>query len=265
LLSKRLISAAILIPIVIFFGYLGGYPLWVLVLAVGGLAGREYIKLLRAHNLSPSWLITLVIIVLYILMGPPVNLNLLMWGVPFVTLLALAVEVFHHNREGSLASWALAVAGGTYIGFPLSTVTMLRAANRGIYWLLLALLGTWICDTAAYFVGSRWGKHRFFPAISPRKSLEGAWAGIIAGSAVTIPYAMLVLHLPWWWALIAAFVLVLGATFGDLAESVIKRQVNVKDSGNLIPGHGGILDRIDSLLFVFPLVYLVGVLSGFIL
>jgi len=257
LLGKRLWSAAILIPIVVLMSYLGGYPLWIFVLAAGIMASCEYIKLLKTHALQPILGFTLLLVVLFILNSPPFNINLVEWGIPLITLISLAAEIHHQNREGSLPSWALAVAGGIYIGFPLSTVMKLRAFDQGLYWILLVFAGTWICDTAAYFVGSRWGKHRFYPAISPKKTLEGAIGGITFGSAVVILYAMFVLHLSWWWAVILAIALVLGATFGDLAESVIKRQMHVKDSSNLIPGHGGMLDRIDSLLYVFPLIYLI--------
>ncbi|MHB9034776.1 MAG: phosphatidate cytidylyltransferase, partial [Anaerolineae bacterium] len=250
-------SAAILIPIVLVFIYLGGYYLWIFVFFAALLAGYEYVKLARIQVQHTSWIVTLALISLFVLDSPPLNLNVVNWGVPLVTLAALAYEVGHHNRPGSLYSWALAVAGGIYIGFPVSTVTKLRAVDQGLLWILMVLLGTWICDTAAYLVGSHWGKHRFFPAISPKKSTEGAWAGIIVGIIAVIPWAILVLHLAWYWALAAAILIVIGATFGDLAESVIKRQLSVKDSGSLIPGHGGVLDRIDSLLYVFPLVFLV--------
>jgi len=264
LLGKRLLSAAVLIPIVVVAVYLGGYPLWAFILVAAILAGYEYVILVTNHKLNPSWLFTLSIIVLFILSSPPLELDLVGWGIPLITLIALAFEIRNKNREGSLYSWALAIAGGIYIGFPLSTVMKLRALDQGIYWILMTLAGTWICDSAAYFVGSYWGKHKFFPAISPKKSWEGVWAGIIVGSVVIIPFAILVLQLTWWWATIVALVIVLGATFGDLAESVIKRQMNVKDSGNLIPGHGGMLDRIDSLLYVFPLVFLVVNLIEFV-
>ncbi|MCE5258877.1 MAG: phosphatidate cytidylyltransferase [Chloroflexi bacterium] len=264
MLGKRLLSAVVLIPIVVAAVYLGGYPLWVFGLVVGFLAGYEYVKLLTNHKLNPSWLFTLSIIILFVLDSPPLELHMVSWGMPLITLAALAAEINHHNREGSLYSWALAIAGGIYIGFPIGTILKLRMFDQGLYWILIALAGTWICDSAAYFVGSRWGKRRFFPAISPKKTWEGAWAGIIVGSMSIIPFAILVLKLAWWWAAIAALVIVVASTFGDLAESVIKRQMNVKDSSNLIPGHGGVLDRIDSLLYVMPLVYLIASLVKYL-
>ncbi len=122
-------------------------------------------------------------------------------------------------------------------------------------WLAIALLGTWICDTGAYFVGRAWGKHRFFPQISPKKTLEGAIGGFVTGviAVALLGYGLVRLNIAV--GLILGVLIVLAATFGDLAESVIKRQVGVKDSGQIIPGHGGMLDRLDSLMFVTPLVY----------
>ena len=126
----------------------------------------------------------------------------------------------------------------------------------------LALLGTWITDTGAYFVGRTMGRHPFFPKISPKKTLEGAIGGWVAGvvTVMLLGAGWLDLSPPHGFAL--GTLLALGATFGDLAESVLKRQVDVKDSGNLIPGHGGMLDRIDSLLFVMPIVYYFTVALG---
>ncbi|MHB1356652.1 MAG: phosphatidate cytidylyltransferase, partial [Anaerolineae bacterium] len=237
------------------FVIIGGYPLWALVLLAAFLAGYEYVLLARRNALWPSFIFCFLLIALLVCDGQFPQWNLGSWGVPFVTLIALATEIRKNNAPGSLSSWALTIAGGIYIGYPIGTILRLRAMDQGLVWLILVLLGTWICDTGAYFVGVRWGKHKFFPMISPKKTWEGALGGLVAGMLAVIPFAMIVLHLSWWWSLIISVLIVLGATFGDLAESVIKRQLGAKDSSNLIPGHGGMLDRIDSLLFVFPLVY----------
>jgi phosphatidate cytidylyltransferase len=254
-LGKRLLSAAVLIPIVAVFVILGGYPLWGLVLLAALLAGYEYVMLARRNVLRPSFVFSFFLIILLVCDGQFPKLGLAGWGIPLITILALTSEIWKNNSPGSLYSWALVIAGGLYIGYPMGTMLRLRAMDQGLYWLVLALLGTWICDTGAYFVGVNWGKHRFFPMISPKKSWEGALGGLVAGMLAIITFAMVVLHLSWWWSLIISLMVVFGATFGDLAESVIKRQLGAKDSSNLIPGHGGMLDRVDSLLFVFPLVY----------
>jgi phosphatidate cytidylyltransferase len=131
----------------------------------------------------------------------------------------------------------------------------LRQLDDGLYWLMIALLCTWVCDTAAYAVGKLWGRHKFFPAVSPKKTWEGAVGGLIGGLLAAVGLGRWLVGLSVGWGLLLGLAIVGAATFGDLAESVIKRQVGVKDSGQLIPGHGGMLDRIDSLLFVVPVVY----------
>jgi phosphatidate cytidylyltransferase len=104
-------------------------------------------------------------------------------------------------------------------------------------------------------VGRTIGRHRFFPRISPKKTWEGAVGGLVFGVAAVVGLSYWLLAVGPAWGVALGLLLVLGATFGDLSESVLKRQVGVKDSGQLIPGHGGMLDRVDSLLFVVPLVY----------
>ncbi|MEE8346094.1 MAG: phosphatidate cytidylyltransferase, partial [Dehalococcoidia bacterium] len=145
--------------------------------------------------------------------------------------------------------------GLLYVGFLGSHLIFLRDAPNGSDWVLLVLLATFATDTAAYIVGRLIGRTKISPAISPGKTLEGSLGGLVAGAA-----AVLVLN----WALDAgagaeivllALLLPVFAQFGDLAESLIKRGGGVKDASRVIPGHGGFLDRLDSLLFTVPLVY----------
>lgn len=255
MLWQRVASAAVLIPVVGVAVYWGGIGLFVLIVLAGLLAGYEYVRLLRGHGLSPSYVLSLSLIALFLADAQWPRLELWRWGLALLPLAGLTVEVFRGNAPGSLSSWALTIAGGVYIGFSLSHFIRLRALNEGLYWLVLALLGTWICDSAAYCVGRSMGRHSFFPRISPRKTWEGAVAGLIFGVIAVVPLGCLMLGLGVMRALLLGLLLVLGATFGDLSESVIKRQVGVKDSSALIPGHGGMLDRVDSLLFVVPIVY----------
>jgi len=172
------------------------------------------------------------------------HFDLLRWGLLLISLVALAVQVFHDNVQGSLVSWALTVAGGIYIGFSISYFIKLRAMDRGMYWLILALLGTW-----------SFGKRKLAPKISPKKTWEGAIGGFVTGILSVVLLGHLLLDISMGYGFILGVFLVIAATLGDLAESVIKRQIGVKDSSTLIPGHGGVLDRIDSLLFVVPTVY----------
>ena len=255
MLSKRVASAVVLIPIVAIAVYYGGLWLFALLLVAGLLAGYEYVKMVRLQGSSTSWVLTLLLIFFFLADAQWPQLNLLRWGLLSVSLVALAVQVFHDNVPGSLASWALTVAGGIYIGFSLSYFIRLCAIEQGMYWLILALLGTWICDSGAYFVGRSFGKRKLAPKISPKKTWEGAIGGFVTGILAVVLLGYFMLDVSMGYGFILGVFVVAAATLGDLAESVIKRQVGVKDSGALIPGHGGMLDRIDSLLFVVPTVY----------
>ena len=151
--------------------------------------------------------------------------------------------------------WLWVIGGLMYVGFLGSHLVLLRDADNGRDWVLLALFATFATDTAAYFIGRAVGRTKITPSISPGKTLEGSLGGFAAGFGT-----VLILN----WALDAgagaeiiplAFLLPAVAEFGDLAESLIKRGAGVKDASQVVPGHGGLLDRLDSLLFTIPLVY----------
>lgn len=262
MLRTRIVSAAILIPIVGAAVYLGGLFYLGLVLLAALLAGWEYVGLVRHSGAAVSPVIALGLAALLILDAQFPTLHARWWAPQVAVLSALTAHVFRANGAGALAGWGLTVAGGGYLGYSFAQFVRLRAGPDGISWIALAFLGTWITDTGAYLVGRVVGRRPFFPRISPKKTWEGAIGGLVTGVAAVMGMGA------WWLGLSAPLglalgvLLALGATFGDLAESVLKRQVGVKDSGNLIPGHGGMLDRVDSLLFVVPIVYYFTVALG---
>jgi phosphatidate cytidylyltransferase len=161
----------------------------------------------------------------------------------------------------SFAGWALAVGGATYVGLCLGFwVALYRwqipdTHHLGLRLVALALAGAVIGDTAAYFVGSAIGRHPFFHAISPRKSLEGAIAGAVASVLVGALAGPWLIGISVWLGAGLGALMAIAAQGGDLVESAIKREAGVKDSGTLIPGHGGLLDRADSLVLLAPVVY----------
>ena len=165
------------------------------------------------------------------------------------------------RRDTWLQSWGWTVTGILYMGWMLGHYVMLRQLDHGRELVMLALFTTFACDTSAYFVGRAWGKHHMTPTISPHKTWEGA-AGGFAGAVAAALALHFLLNLGGW-SLPLSRLEVVGvgcligvmAQVGDLLESLLKRRAGVKDSGNLLPGHGGVLDRIDSLVFTGVIVY----------
>jgi phosphatidate cytidylyltransferase len=178
-----------------------------------------------------------------------------------LVLLVIAAMVAGLTRpdpiEGASARIGWLIAGPLYLGALLGVIGLLFLRERGGYWVLLAMLVTWLGDSAAYFVGRSIGRHKLYPIVSPNKSVEGAIAGLFGSMAGALLARFLFLpSLPLTSGLaVAAFAGALGQ-MGDLSESLIKRSCGVKDSGRIVPGHGGILDRIDALLFAGPVIWL---------
>jgi phosphatidate cytidylyltransferase len=171
-------------------------------------------------------------------------------------LIPLAWVTLRADPDTALQDWSWAVGGIMYVGLLGSTIVLLRELPNGRDWVYLTVFSTFAADTTAYFVGRAFGRQKLAPHISPGKTVEGTLGGF-AGAfamAVVLNYA---LGLRLEAALIVPLALLLPffAVLGDLAESIIKRGMQIKDSSHVIPGHGGALDRLDSLLFTFPLVY----------
>jgi phosphatidate cytidylyltransferase len=165
------------------------------------------------------------------------------------------------RRDTLLQSWAWTLTGILYMGWMLGYYVALRQLDHGRELVILAVFTTFACDTSAFFVGRAWGRHHMAPTISPHKTWEGAIGGFVG--AVAAALALRYLLSLGDWSLPLNYVEAIGvgcsigvvAQLGDLLESLLKRRAGVKDSGNLIPGHGGVLDRIDSLVFTGVIVY----------
>ncbi len=175
-----------------------------------------------------------------------------------VTLICMiSVPLFSHRPlEESLKDGAMAFFGMLYLGLTLGTLSMTRLLPQGEWLIFFLLLVTWASDTGAYYVGILYGRHRLAPRISPKKTVEGLVGGLIG--------AIIVGYIARWWflpelsgldCLVLAILLTFAGLWGDLAESAMKRSVGMKDSGGILPGHGGMLDRLDSLLFAAPAFY----------
>ncbi|MCU0489232.1 MAG: phosphatidate cytidylyltransferase, partial [Anaerolineales bacterium] len=178
---------------------------------------------------------------------------------------------YERGRDQAATDFAITIGGGLYIGFTGAYLILLRNLPEGMWWVLLALPAVWLADSGAYFVGRAYGRHKLNKRLSPKKSWEGYFGGIVLGTAGTalLALAWQALALRWPVALgsatritpfngaILGLVASLLTILGDLGESMIKRQFGAKDSGNLLPGHGGVFDRIDSWLWAGILSYFV--------
>lgn len=201
--------------------------------------------------------------------------RLAMGLVALAVFLPLISAARRKNLAAAVTDWALSVAGTLYLGVAVFAATQLRLmdgtisrnwlteidsslsiawhnAPRGLAWLLVVILCTWLADTAAYIVGSKIGKHKLSPVVSPNKTKEGFLGGLV-GAAITGVFTFWAFGLSphWGWGFLFGIIIACVALYGDLAESVLKRDAGVKDSSNLIPGHGGMLDRIDAMIFTF--------------
>jgi len=253
-LSHRVFSAIALIPIVAWVVYAGNW--WFLgALAIAGtLAGREFYHMMCQGGHQPAQAIGLPLLLLLLL-----DAHRPSWGIvrPAIVLTIILAFVWHLLQKGDATptvSWALTVMGGLYLGWFLGHFLLLRARPDGLAWTVVAFLATWISDSGAYFVGLTMGRHKLWPRISPKKSWEGSIGGLVTGVLGSMFVAWLA-GLPVGHGAAIGVLIPIITPFGDFAISMMKRQVNVKDSSTLIPGHGGMLDRLDSLLFAAVVVY----------
>jgi phosphatidate cytidylyltransferase len=151
--------------------------------------------------------------------------------------------------QHTLRDYAAAALVVIYLPLTCSfAVLLLRRPEDGQWWVLTFVLTVAMIDTFGYLIGRKLGRHKLAPGVSPKKTIEGLIASITGGLAAAIASAVFWLHIDWWWGVVIAAVLTLSAVFGDLAESMIKRDLGVKDMSSLLPGHGGVMDRLDSIL-----------------
>lgn len=248
---KRVITAIALVALalyLIFWAADWGFQL--AAVCIGLLCYWEYAGLVALHGI-PRPVVFGALAGLLILLFPDQMLR----GMALLVMLALIAAMRFPDPRNILPSVAGAFLGSFYTFLPWLFAIRLR--RESVHLLFCALALNWIGDTAAYYTGRAWGRHKLAPIVSPNKSWEGAIASVIASVAFGVLYlGYFMPRLPWWKVALLAIVGNVAGQFGDLAESAMKRGAGVKDSGNLLPGHGGMLDRVDSTLFALPTIYL---------
>lgn len=255
-LISRLLVGAIGLPLVLGLVWLGGWWLAVLVLVAALVAVHEFVLVARPlRPLAPAlYLGVAFAIVLAQTSGPAWMLG--GWLATFV--FAFAASALAKTRAPSTVAIGATVLGAGWIGFGLAHLLLLRDIHHhGRLLAFTVLLTVWAADTFAYFGGRLVGRHKLAPTLSPGKTWEGFVIGAIAGIFVSFValYDTRHTYLPVWKAIVLGVVVVLAAVVGDLFESMLKRDMQVKDTGRLLGGHGGIIDRVDALLFAGPAAY----------
>ncbi|MFH1560157.1 MAG: phosphatidate cytidylyltransferase [Chloroflexota bacterium] len=269
-MASRVISAIVGVPLVM-AAIWAGLP-WLSLLAafLASLGALEFYRMAERREVQPAVLPGIAWALSFIISG-----HMGGWLTPWMLLGGAVATLSWHQlrrlislpllvREGvasrgfndALVDWAYTAAGALYMGWTLSLVLVLRTEVKGLEWVLVVILGTFATDTGAFFTGRMLGRRPLAPRISPGKTWEGAIGGFLFGAGTVLALASwLDLPLsPWEGAILGALVGV-SAQVGDLVESMVKRASGVKDAGKLIPGHGGILDRLDSVVFVLVVVY----------
>lgn len=267
---QRLLTAAVLVPIALAAIFkLPGWAFFLLVAALLEWAAFEYVALGRVRSPRAPWSVLLALV--------PLVAAALAWGITpghrvdgfhaLALLAAIAIPVGGAvllvrtpMAEAQLAAGAISF-GIAYFAVPIASLYRLQQHDPWVLFLLLAIV--WLGDTAAYYVGSAWGRHKLAPVVSPKKSWEGAAAGLATSVAATAVWSAWRLgHLDLVLLGIGA-VTAVASQIGDLVESLWKRGVGVKDSGGVLPGHGGLLDRMDAMLYAAPTLLLLLWACGF--
>lgn len=271
MLLYRVISAIIGIPVFLYLVWYGGIPLLTAVLVVVTLGILETKRLWNGMGVNiwlPGTLTAglLLVIASYFSQGftaGTVHLDgfVVLGAVVFFSLLVQTGYLIYRYPSFDFIGVAASVFTSLYVGWLLSFLFSLRQLSSGFHFVLLVLVATWSTDTFAYFIGTRFGRHKLAPVLSPKKSVEGAVGGVFGSILVSLVIGYLSPHMALYKYMISGLLTGTIGQAGDLAESAFKRLAGVKDSGNIIPGHGGILDRFDSLLLNLPVIYFFLMLS----
>jgi phosphatidate cytidylyltransferase len=260
-LRNRFLIAGIIVPILVIFAWLGGWFFAILIAIVTGLAIFELWSLFHNNGYHPALVLMLVFTLLAVFMR---KLFAFQYGDLFLALLIISTMIYHvvtqkNGVNASAASYFISLGGPLYLGWLGGYAVSLEQLENGFYWVLLVLVINSMADTGGFFFGSRFGRHKMFPLVSPKKSWEGYFGGILTGALTGVGVAalwhmitpsILPLH-----GIILGLVIPVLAPLGDFGESMIKRSFNVKDSGTILLDHGGFLDRIDSALWAVTIGY----------
>ena len=256
---KRLITALVLAAIGLPATIYGGVFFWLMMALFLTVAAWEFINLMRGANFQPAMLISVsgVLSILFARTVYPEYESAVLVVFVFLAMVYHLIA-FERGRDEAASDFSITVASLIYMGWIGAYLVKLRDLPNGEWWFFLVLPIIWFTDSGAYFIGKNFGKHKLSPRLSPKKTWEGYWGGVLFGVLAGILFS-------WLWrenldisllnGAMLGLLLSLLTTLGDLGESMIKRQSGIKDSSHILPGHGGVFDRIDTWIWAAPLGY----------
>ena len=262
----RILTGIVGIALAAFIIQTGDWPFAAFALVLPLIGWYEYSKAFIKKGLRTAFILGILGITLIWGCAWLGNMEEMVAVVTGITLVTLLLTVFLHGRISPVEA-GISVGGILYVGIPFAHLVMLRFLDDkmiatqlggfelGCAYVWVMFIGTWASDTFAYFTGSAIGSHKLCPSISPNKTVEGFLGSVVGTTASVAALGHLFFGFPLPEMAVLGVLLSLFATLGDLVESVIKRHTGIKDSGSLIPGHGGVLDRFDSVLYTAPMVY----------
>jgi phosphatidate cytidylyltransferase len=255
---KRTATIIIGVPLVFLTIFWKEFPFYIVIIIIALLGLRELYSMAHKQGYKPSYILGSILTLYFIFISIydiySLNYSIKNVFITFFIILSFVVQLFKKDYSKVLTEISITIFGSIYLGYLFSFLLKIKDLPNGNYFLISLLIITWANDSGAYLIGTKLGKNKIFPKISPKKTIEGSIGGIIFGIAGTFA-------LKGWLSLTFNELLFLGliisiiAQLGDLFESILKRGSGIKDSGTLVPGHGGILDCLDSLIFTAPVFY----------
>jgi phosphatidate cytidylyltransferase len=255
-MTLRIVTAVIGISALIAVLLVGTSAVAALIMVLAVASGWELADMVRARRTCPLRWFLLAWPISFVAAGWLIAEDVTGWWVMLAAFLIGTVPAIGILLTGRRTAFVYAIAAGPYVGIALAHTPILRSVDDGAQWLALAVIVIFAADSAAMLVGVTVGRHKLSPQLSPKKTWEGVVGGLIGGAvAAVVADAVFDLEIASAMAVVLGFVMALTGTLGDLGESAFKRHAGVKDSGFLVPGHGGVLDRLDSLIPNLIIVY----------
>lgn len=259
-MKTRIISGAVLLIALIPTLLIGGYITGGILTIVSLIGIYELLRVFKIEKSLPAIIAYVACVIYYFNLVSSLDgqYSFMILLLAFIALLVCFVIKYPKIKTNELAFAFMALI---YAGVLLSYVYNIRALDDGIYLVWMIFIASWICDTCAYFSGVFLGKHKAFPVLSPKKTWEGCIGGVLGSGLVSLIFTIIfkdqltIFDNPFLALPIISMISAILSMFGDLAASAIKREFGIKDYSNLIPGHGGIMDRFDSVIFVSPIIY----------